>query len=269
MRSTQADACTRRVSCEHRHMRTDPTDNGGLFVGRRPGTAPVRFRALPKRGSDARQRVDGSLANSMLAGMIGLSLLCWGPIPIACLWVGSQINYQTGSVGFGILAAFVALFVFLFGALSLLRRLDHAWILVRRAAGHDQRTGVHRPHVRHDSRDLRRRLRLLVRRDPRPRLVDGLWQRQGVGSRPWVCSTTTSSSRGCPRRRSTAACARKPKSAAAKRSRASTRSTSRRRPGRSCPTRASSTRSPSSRAAACTATRTCAAPSCATSSPRA
>jgi hypothetical protein len=123
-------------------MRTDPTDNGGLFVGRRPGTAPIRFRALPQRGSDARQRVDGSLANSMLAGMIGLSLLCWGPIPIGCLWVGSQVNYQTGSVGFGILAAFVALFALLFGALSLLRRLDHAWILVRRAAGHDQRTGV-------------------------------------------------------------------------------------------------------------------------------
>ena len=25
-------------------MRTDPTDNGGLFVGRRPGTAPIRYR---------------------------------------------------------------------------------------------------------------------------------------------------------------------------------------------------------------------------------
>jgi hypothetical protein len=32
--------------------------------------------------------------------------------------------------------------VFLFGALALLRRLDRAWILVRRAAGHDQRTGA-------------------------------------------------------------------------------------------------------------------------------
>jgi hypothetical protein len=123
-------------------MRTDPSDNGGLFVGRRPGTAPVRFRALPKRGSESRQRVDGSFANTIFAGMIALSLLCWGPIPIGCLWVGSQINYLTGSVSFGILAAFIALFVLLFGALSLLRRMDHAWILVRRAAGHDQRSGV-------------------------------------------------------------------------------------------------------------------------------
>jgi hypothetical protein len=123
-------------------MRTDPTDNGGLFVGRRPGTAPIRFRTLPERGSEKRQRVDGSLAGVMLAAMTVLSLLCWGPIPLACLWLGSEANYVSGSVGVGILVAFAALFGLLFGTLSLLRRLDQAWILVRRAAGHDQRTGV-------------------------------------------------------------------------------------------------------------------------------
>ncbi len=123
-------------------MRTDPTETGGLFVGRRPGTAPVRFRSLPERGSAARQRVDGSIAALMVAAMIFLSLLCWGPIPLACLWVGSEMNYLSGSVGIGILVSFVALFVLLFGTLALLKRLDQAWILVRRAAGHDQRTGV-------------------------------------------------------------------------------------------------------------------------------
>jgi hypothetical protein len=123
-------------------MRTDPTDNGGLFVGRRPGTAPVRFRTLPERGGELRQRVDGSFAGVLLAGITLLCLLCWGPIPLACLWLGSQADYLTGSVSFGILIAFVALFGLLFGALSIMRRLDHAWILVRRAAGHDQRTGV-------------------------------------------------------------------------------------------------------------------------------
>ena len=123
-------------------MRSDPSDNGGLFVGRRPGTAPVRFRKLPERGSEKRQRVDGSLAGAMVAAMIFLSLLCWGPIPLACLWVGSQMDYLSGSVGIGILVSFVALFVLLFGTLSLLKRLDQAWILVRRAAGHDQRTGI-------------------------------------------------------------------------------------------------------------------------------
>jgi hypothetical protein len=123
-------------------MRTDPSDNGGLFVGRRPGTAPVRFRSLPERGSEGRQRVDGSLAGVMLAGITLLCLLCWGPIPIACLWLGSQANYLTGSVSLGILVSFAGLFGLLFGALSLMKRLDNAWILVRRAAGHDQRTGA-------------------------------------------------------------------------------------------------------------------------------
>jgi hypothetical protein len=123
-------------------MRSDPSDNGGLFMGRRPGTAPVRFRTLPKRGGELRQRVDGSVASLMFAAITLMCLLCWGPIPLACLWLGSQANYLSGSVSLGILVSFVALFALLFGALSLMRRLDEAWILVRRAAGHDQRTGA-------------------------------------------------------------------------------------------------------------------------------
>jgi hypothetical protein len=123
-------------------MRSDPSDTGGLFVGRRPGTAPVRFRSLPERGGELRQRVDGSFANGLLVAMTLLSLLCWGPIPLACLWLGSEANYLSGSVGLGILVAFVALFALLFGALAILRQVDQAWILVRRAAGHDQRTGI-------------------------------------------------------------------------------------------------------------------------------
>jgi hypothetical protein len=123
-------------------MRTDPADNGGLFVGRRPGTAPLHFRALPERGSERRQRVDSSLANLLLGAMIVISLTCWGPIPLACLWIGSEADYLSGSVFLGILIAFLALFPLMFGALLVLLQLDHAWILVRRAAGHDQRTGV-------------------------------------------------------------------------------------------------------------------------------
>jgi hypothetical protein len=123
-------------------MRTDPSDTGGLFVGRRPGTAPIRYRAVPARGGDVRQRVDGSFANLLLLAMFAISVLCWGPIPIACLWVGSEIDYLSGSVFLGFIVAFLALFPLLFGALAMLRRLDSAWILVRRAAGHDQRVGA-------------------------------------------------------------------------------------------------------------------------------
>lgn len=123
-------------------MRSDPTDTGGLFVGRRPGTAPIHFRAPPLRGTDSRQRIDASLAGLLLAAITVLSLFCWGPIPLACLWLGSRADYLTGSVALGLLVSFVALFVLLFGTLSLLRRLDRAWVLARRAAGHDQRGGA-------------------------------------------------------------------------------------------------------------------------------
>ena len=123
-------------------MRSDPTDTGGLFVGRRPGTAPIHFRALPQRGSHTRQRLDGSLAGLLLAAITVLSLFCWGPIPLACLWLGSRADYLTGSVALSLLVSFVALFVLLFGTLSILGRLDRAWVLARRAAGHDQRGGA-------------------------------------------------------------------------------------------------------------------------------
>jgi hypothetical protein len=61
---------------------------------------------------------------------------------MACLWIGSEVDYVSGSLFLGIVVAFIALFPMLFGALAILRRLDEAWLLVRRAAGHDQRVGA-------------------------------------------------------------------------------------------------------------------------------
>ncbi|HVR04619.1 MAG TPA: hypothetical protein VMS02_01170 [Solirubrobacteraceae bacterium] len=123
-------------------MQSDPSETGGLFVGRRPGTAPTRYAHLPQRGGGARQRIDRRMAELLVAAMVLLSLCCWGPIPLGCLWLGAQVDYLAGSVSLGILVAFVALFVLLFGALRLLRAIDNMWILVRRAAGYDQRSGT-------------------------------------------------------------------------------------------------------------------------------
>lgn len=123
-------------------MRTDPTDNGGLFIGRRPGTAPVKYRALPERGTPRRQRFDRWVAYAILAVMLVISALYWGPIPAGALWIASQVQYHTDSVSFGILTGFAALLAVLFGGLMVLKRLDQMWILVRRAAGIDQRSGV-------------------------------------------------------------------------------------------------------------------------------
>ena len=123
-------------------VRTDPTDTGGLFVGRRPGTAPTRYGAPPERGGRARRIADKLLAHLLLLVMIVLNLLFWGPIPAAALWVASQVQYRTDSVSWGILLGFCFLLLVLFCGLALLKRLDRAWILVRRAAGVDQRGGA-------------------------------------------------------------------------------------------------------------------------------
>jgi hypothetical protein len=123
-------------------VRTDPTDNGGLFLGRRPGTAPTKYRALPERGTLSRQRIDRLIAHLLLAGEVLFSLMFWGPIPAGALWFASRIQYWTGSVGLAILIAFIVMIAVLMGGLMVLKRIDAAWILVRRAAGIDQRQGV-------------------------------------------------------------------------------------------------------------------------------
>jgi hypothetical protein len=123
-------------------LRTDPTDTGGLFVGRRPGTAPTRYRAQPDAGSPGRRRIDGLVAHAVLALMVVVNLLFWGPLPALSLWIASQVQYRTDSVSLGILLGFLALLALLFGGLALLKRIDRFWILARRAAGHDQRHGV-------------------------------------------------------------------------------------------------------------------------------
>ena len=123
-------------------MRTDPTDTGGLFTGRRPGTRPVKYRDDPQRHGGARQHADDTFATGILAVMTLIGVSFWGPIPAACMWIGSQVSYWADSLMLGIVTAFFAMLVALFLGLMLMKRLDHMWILVRRAAGHDQREGT-------------------------------------------------------------------------------------------------------------------------------
>jgi predicted secreted protein len=122
--------------------RNDPTDTGGLFIGRRPGTAPVHYAAEPEMGSPGRRRADRAIAAFVLVVETLVCLTLWGPQPAGWLWVGSQVDYQTGSVSAGIVVAFAGMIVTLMLTLALAVRLDSIWKVVRRAAGYDQRDGM-------------------------------------------------------------------------------------------------------------------------------
>ena len=122
--------------------RNDPTDTGGLFIGRRPGTGPVRYRGAVQRGGAGRRRADSALAALVLAAETLLCLTLWGPQPVAWLWIGSQVNYHTDSVSLGIVVAFAGMIASLMLTLALAVKLDAIWKVVRRAGGIDQRDGV-------------------------------------------------------------------------------------------------------------------------------
>jgi hypothetical protein len=120
----------------------DPTDTGGLFIGRRPGTRPIRYRGTPSSGSERRRRVDEWLARVILVVEVILLLTLWGPQPAGWLWVGGHVQGWTGNIEAAITVAFLGMLCTLFFTLVVVKRLDHAWRLVRRAAGYRQTEGI-------------------------------------------------------------------------------------------------------------------------------
>lgn len=101
------------------------------YRDRKPGDAPP-----------SRRKMDSILAAAILVLETLVLATMWGPQPAGWLWVGSQIDYQTGNVALGLLAAFAGMVTTIMLTLSIAMRLDRAWKLVRRAAGHDQKDGA-------------------------------------------------------------------------------------------------------------------------------
>ena len=122
--------------------RNDPTDTGGLFIGRRPGTAPVRFGQASVEPTPLRQRFDRAFAYGLLAIELLLCLSVFIPQPLFWLWFGSHVQYWTGFVTAGISAIMVGTIFSLFVTIAIGKRVDHAWKLVRRAGGHKQERGA-------------------------------------------------------------------------------------------------------------------------------
>jgi uncharacterized membrane protein YbhN (UPF0104 family) len=119
----------------------DPTDTGGLFIGRRPGTGPVRYPDV-EPSSERRRRADELLAHGLLALELLLCLSLFGPQPLGWLWIGSQIDYLTGYVTAGIATVMLGCLASLMLTMAAAKRVDHAWKLVRRAAGYRQDRGA-------------------------------------------------------------------------------------------------------------------------------
>jgi hypothetical protein len=122
--------------------KNDPSTTGGLFIGRRPGTAPLRYRERPVTAGAARQRIDRLVAGAILFLETLLLATIWGPQPAGWLWIGSQVDHQTGNVVAGILTAFIGMILTMLGTIAIAMRLDRTWKLVRRAGGHEQKQGA-------------------------------------------------------------------------------------------------------------------------------
>ena len=122
--------------------RNDPTDTGGLFIGRRPGTAPLRYKTDPERAGERRRRTDALLAAAVLVLESLVCLTLWGPQPVAWLWVGSQIDYHTDSITLALAVTFLGMIATMMITLGIATRLDRVWRILRRAAGYEQQEGI-------------------------------------------------------------------------------------------------------------------------------
>ena len=101
----------------------------------------MRYREV-EPSSERRKHADGLLAHGLLAIELVLCLSLFGPQPLAWFWVGSQVQYQTGYVTAGIGTILIGCLASLMLTMALAKRVDHAWKLVRRAAGHRQERGA-------------------------------------------------------------------------------------------------------------------------------
>ncbi len=102
----------------------------------------MRYRDDVAPSSERRRRIDEWLAHGLLLVELVLCLSLFGPQPAAWLWIGSQVDYQTGYVTAGIGTVMIGCLASLMLTMALAKRVDHAWRLVRRAAGHRQERGA-------------------------------------------------------------------------------------------------------------------------------
>lgn len=107
----------------------------------------------PRRAGRGEQELAISLPPALrITATVGLpplvTLLCFslfGPQPLAWLWIGSQVEGATQSLGAGLAVAFFGSVTTIIATAWLARRLDVLWVAVRRGAGGQPGSGFLEP----------------------------------------------------------------------------------------------------------------------------
>jgi hypothetical protein len=67
-------------------------------------------------------------AATLLVAQTLANLALWVPLPLAVLWVASQVDYHSGSLALGVAAGFGVLLVGVRVGVSLVHWIDSAWL---------------------------------------------------------------------------------------------------------------------------------------------
>jgi hypothetical protein len=69
-------------------------------------------------------------AATLLVAQALANLALWVPLPLAVLWIASQIDYHTDSLALGVAAGFAFLLVGVRIGMAVVNRIDAAWLNV-------------------------------------------------------------------------------------------------------------------------------------------
>jgi hypothetical protein len=67
-------------------------------------------------------------AATLLVAQALANLALWVPLPLAVLWIASQIDYHSGSLMLGVAAGFAVLLVGVRVGVLVVHRIDSAWL---------------------------------------------------------------------------------------------------------------------------------------------
>jgi hypothetical protein len=67
-------------------------------------------------------------AATLLVAQALANFALWVPLPLAVLWIASQVDYHSGSLALGVAAGFAVLLVGVRVGVALVQRIDAAWL---------------------------------------------------------------------------------------------------------------------------------------------